>query len=127
MRYNIKLYLLLILIIIPLNSIIARENSYDSSIYIDNPAYQDSILQNASTFLSISLPELIVENRDKALQEFLSNFEALKQISVKDLLSTYNQLYSFDGNYITLDSLLIINPRYLEDVQTLLIYYYIQI
>lgn len=119
MRYNIKLYLLLILIIIPLNSIIARENSYDSSIYIDNPAYQDSILQNAPTFLSISLPELIVENRDKALQEFLSNFEALKQISVKDLLSTYNQLYSFDGNYITLDSLLIINPRYLEDVQTL--------
>jgi tetratricopeptide (TPR) repeat protein len=119
MRYNIKHYLLLILIIIPLNSILARENSYGSSIYIDNPAYQDSNLQNASAFLSITLPRLIVENRDLAPQEFLSNFEALKQISEKDILSTYNQLYSFDGNYITLDSLLVINPRYLEDVQTL--------
>ncbi|HRQ98487.1 MAG TPA: hypothetical protein P5334_00705 [Candidatus Syntrophosphaera sp.] len=119
MRYNIKLYLLLILIIFTLISVPAKDNSYGFPLDLVSPPFQDPVVQKASEFLTTNLPKLLVEDRDQAIDEFIMNFDELKQIPDVDILYIFNQVYSFQNNYIILDSLLVLNPQYIDDIQTL--------
>ena len=118
MTHNIKLYILLILIILPLNFIYAENNSYNSLINVEPLSNLDLTVQKAFDFLTVNLPQLLVEDRDEAINEFIFNFEELKRIPLQDILASYKKLYSFKDDYKTLDSLLIINPLYIEDIQT---------
>lgn len=127
MKKLIKLYLLLMLIVAPF----ALAHAQDANL-TGNPrvgVYSDPKVMAAVDFLKDRLPQLIVENKAQAVEEYLIHYESLSKLDEADLLYLVGHFYSVvddPKSAIPYFDVLINDPKLGDDARmmlNLLLYY----
>ncbi|MFA6720230.1 MAG: tetratricopeptide repeat protein [Candidatus Cloacimonadaceae bacterium] len=127
MKKLIKLYLLLTLIVVPL--VLAHAQSADPGRSARAAVYSDPKVLAAIDFLKDRLPQLVVENKAQAVEEYMLHYENLSQLDEADVLYLVGHFYSVVDDpkaAIPYFDILINDPRLGDDARmmlNLLLYY----
>lgn len=127
MKKQIKLILLTIFALALFTSVYSQASSFPSDTY--KPVYSDPKIRDAIDFLTNRLPQLVVEDRAKAVAEYQTYFTELNKLDEMDVLYLVGHFYSMVDDAkraIPYFELLINDPRLGEESRrmlNLLLYY----
>lgn len=127
MKKFIKLYLLLTLIMVPY--VLMHAQSVNPGQSSRAAVYSDPKVLAAIDFLKDRLPQLVVENKAQAVEEYLVHYESLSKLDEADVLYMVGHFYSVvddPKSAIPLFDILINDPNLGEDARymlNLLLYY----
>ena len=127
MKILIKLNLLLALIMVPF--VLAHAQSSDPGNAVRASVYSDPKVLEAIDFLKDRLPQLVVENKAQAVEEYLLHYENLSKLDEADVLYLVGHFYSVVDDpraAIPYFDVLINDPKLGDDARmmlNLLLYY----
>jgi hypothetical protein len=127
MKTSIKRYLLLVMILAPLSMLFAQTAGELTG--SKAAVYSDPSVQEAVEFMKSRLPQLVVEDKDQAIEEYMVHAENLAKLDENDLLFMVGHFYAVVDEAktaIPYFEVLINDPRLGEDARrmlNLLLYY----